>query len=215
MPTTRSRQCAAAAGRRACHSTAGCGRGREGTLVHARVARNPEDDVALFGKRDSTLRVFIRPKVLFTPRKQSASFEFSRLFVFLRPTSNFRIPFGEVPKQKPRSVIEPARSDFVSRVPTALDYLSVQEREVRCFSPKVRLKGHKSNSFFRATDAIDVRRDGTQAWNRHTEAFFVAAAWFSRCCERSRRSRTRHRPVPSARSRWMTSSSTRARSCSC
>jgi len=41
------------------------------------------------------------------------------------------------PKQKPRSVIEPARSDFVSRVPTALDYLCVQEREVRCFSPKV------------------------------------------------------------------------------
>jgi len=34
-------------------------------------------------------------------------------------------------------VIEPARSDFVSRVPTALDYLYVQEREVRCFSPKV------------------------------------------------------------------------------
>ena len=132
MPTTRSRQCAAAAGRRACHSTAGSGRGREGALVHARVARNPEDDVALFGKRDSTLRVFIRPKVLFTPRKQSASFEFSRLFVFLRPT--FRPKF---PKQKPRSVIEPARFDFVSRVPTALDYLSVQEREVRCFSPKV------------------------------------------------------------------------------
>jgi len=99
------------------------------------VARNPEDDVALFGKRDSTLRVFIRPKVLFTPRKQSASFEFSRLFVFDR-LRTFGFP-SAFPKQKPRSVIEPARSDFVSRVPTALDYLSVQEREVRCFSPKV------------------------------------------------------------------------------
>jgi len=99
------------------------------------VARNPEDDVALFGKRDSTLRVFIRPKDFFTPRKQSASFEFSRLFVFFdRLRTNFGFPSAF---PKPRSVIEPARSDFVSRVPTALDYLSVQEREVRCFSPKV------------------------------------------------------------------------------
>ena len=133
MTATRSRQCAAAARRRVPHDRGVRMRAR-GTLARARVARNPEDDVALFGKRDSTdSSCFIRPKVdyFLHPRVNSLRFRILASFRFLATDFELSDSLRRFPKrQKPRS-------DFVSRVPTARDYCLCEEREVRCFSPFV------------------------------------------------------------------------------
>jgi hypothetical protein len=108
------------------------------------VARNPEDDVALFGKRDSTLRVFIRPKVLFTPRVNSLRFRILESFRFLATdfrtfVTDFRT-FDSLRRfRSGKATVRDQTGTFRFRFPrTHCAGLRLrEEREVRCFSPKV------------------------------------------------------------------------------